>query len=760
MHVEDLSRISDREFESLCCEVLGVKLACEVKQGRPGPDGGIDGFFPVAGNGKGVMQAKHYLRSGSNVLISRLRKVEVMKAKSSGASRYVLMTSCCLSPRERGDILKLFDGLIPFEEDIYSGEDICSMLDSPAYEWIKRRHFNLWLSDIDALERFCGDGACSRSESFLLDMREDLQRAVETWALAGSLGKLMHSNVLIITGQAGCGKTTLAKQLVANLVFTQGYVLVASDYDLDTFEKQLDLHPDRRTVFLLDDFLGANILSLITENRDAQIVRFIRRIKRSDSCKLIMTSRTYIISEALARYNKLADARMSDYVYELTDKKIARIDRAKIVHSHLYHGDVSQRYKDIVYGNENYFKIIDHKNFNPRIVAYSFDATKSSLREENETLVLSHILGMLDKPEQIWKDCFENLDELRLLIVMMVFLAASVKASVGGRQLEGVINRLLSSDRFSSMRVFSANGLLRDLCGSLLTRKVELKNLKQVVTYSLFNPSIGDYIIAAYGENTHLLADAVLALQDAEVAVGMHFQEVRHKSNERYVLSCRTAFGEVVDRLEKDVLHFLPDFVMGFVSKSVGFRSLSGDATNRIALACWQSGVYFSDIAEPIIVLDYLNWMLTHMRDKIALNALPKTFLDRLYLSAGDCEHLLILKSAYDHIAESTPDAFYDKFREYGNEWAYKIAADEVGCGDNTVDSITQYVAEFMTETFEDYDIDEDLISVAECMDGCDFSDYVRSRDDDGSDWEDVRESREFEKHFEDEQIRAIFRRG
>lgn len=54
----------------------------------------------------------------------------------------------------------------------------------------------------------------------------------------------------------------------------------------------------------------------------------------------------------------------------------------------------------------------------------------------------------------------------------------------------------------------------------------------------------------------------------------------------------------------------------------------------------------------------------------------------------------------------------------------------------------------------------EDLISVEECIDGCDFSDYVHSNDDDGTDWEDFRDCRELERRFEDEQIRAIFRRA
>ena len=756
MRALDLVRINDREFETLCAEVLGVKFGVDVKQGRPGPDGGIDGLFSVDGCPGGVMQAKHYFGSGIRALISRLKNVEVQKAEASKAKRYVLMTSCSLGPQDRNEILGLFHGIIRSGEDIYSGDDICSLLDSPGYEWIKKKHYNLWLSDIGSLERYCGDGAYSKSEALLEDIKEDLKRAVETWAFVGARNKLFHDNVLIITGQAGCGKTTLAKQLVADLVFKDEYCLVASDYDLSTFERQLELHPERKTIFLLDDFLGMNILSALNENRDSRIVGFIRRIRRSAACKLILTSRTYIVNEAVTRSNKLSDAKVSQYVYELSDSKMTRIDRANIVYSHLYHGDVSATYKDRVYEHENYFKIIDHRNFNPRIVSYSFDAAKSQLHDEREECVLTHILGLLNNPSQVWRDCFDRLNDLQLQIVIIVFLAVSSRGKADENRLKDAIRRLLARECFAQYRNCAINNLLSDLCGSLLSRSIEIKLGVATASYTLFNPSIGDYIIATYGENSQLLADAVLAFEDAKVALDMYFKEIWHKASSRYVETCKIAFESVASKVEERVSGYLPDFVLGLVGELSEFKDIGNDFVGRISRACWTGGVCFSDLATPKFVVYYLNRMLDGRIVDIVSDRLSKEFLGQLLDGLDDCESLLKLKCLYDHIGEDVPPALYEKVKKTGSDWAYDLASEYDG---ESVEDVYNHVWESMSEAFSDYEVDEDMVSVDDCINRCDFSDYVK-KSEDGSDWEDWREKREYDREIENQYIRAIFQRG
>ena len=760
MEAIDLVRINDREFEALCCEVLGAELGVDVKQGRPGPDGGIDGLFVIGKDGRGVMQAKHYFRSGVSALLSRLRREEVAKAEDLRPARYVLMTSCVLGPSDRTKICEMFHGLIRPNDDIYDGQDICRRLKLPEYGWIKRQHYNLWLTDIDALEQYCGDGAYSKSAAFLEDIKEDLKTAVKTWAYTGARNKLAHDNVIIITGQAGCGKTTLAKQLVEDLVFVDGYSLVMTDYDLSVFERQMELHPDRKTVYLLDDFLGINILAAFSENRDSRIVNFIRRIKRSNVGKLIMTSRTYIVNDALRHSEKLVDAKISEYGYELSDNRITRTDRAMMVYSHLWHGDVSEIYKNRIYENENYFKIIDHRNFNPRVVSYCFNAAKSHLIDESEASVLSHVLGLLDNPQQVWRDCFDRLNELERQVVIMVFLVVSSLSCAEETRLQSAISRLQSNERFSRYRTSPINNMIQDLCGSLLSRKLEIVRGEKIVSYALFNPSIGDYIIATYGENSALLADAVLAFENPKVAIDMYFKEVWHKDSARYVESCKVAFTIISDTLEKNVSKYSPDFTLGLVCEQVNLRYREKSCSKGLAIACWTAGVWLSPSASPSIVVEYLNWLLIGKAVDVVDDRLDRCFLGRMLEGIEDCHKLLKLKQLYDHVAEDVPNALYEKLKVSGKEWAYEIASELIYDGDETEDHIYEQVYDQMAETFTDYEIDEDFVTVDDCIKWCDFSRYVPKADSDGSDWEDERSARKVAREIEDQYIRGIFRRG
>ena len=110
----NLSAISDREFENLCCDILSVKFCVDVKHGKAGRDSGIDGLFRLPGK-KVVVQAKQYAANGYSSLKSVLKKSEVFKARDKISSdRYILMTSCELSTGNRDEILKLYDGIIWF----------------------------------------------------------------------------------------------------------------------------------------------------------------------------------------------------------------------------------------------------------------------------------------------------------------------------------------------------------------------------------------------------------------------------------------------------------------------------------------------------------------------------------------------------------------------------------------------------------------------------------------------------------------------
>ena len=353
----DLFAISDKEFEELCCDILAANFGVDVKSGKPGRDSGIDGVFRI-GESRVVLQAKQYAADGYSSLRNVLKKSEVIKAKERvSGDRYILMTSCELNDDNRREIVQLYDGVIENEIDVWSGKDIRAKLAKPECKWVRRRHYNLWLGGIDALEEFLGSGIEAKSEDALLKIGEDLAHSVRTRLLEIAYSKLRSSRVLVITGQAGTGKTTLAKQLVMDSVLSDEYVFVEVDDDISVCERELAVNPDRKTLFFIDDFLGANCLDVLTGNRDSQIVRLIWRIKKRENCRLILTSRTNIINEAKDKYRSFDGAKIESILFQLDDETLSRIDKAKILYNQMYFGDVDKASKYCVIQNGLFCKI-------------------------------------------------------------------------------------------------------------------------------------------------------------------------------------------------------------------------------------------------------------------------------------------------------------------------------------------------------------------------------------------------------------------
>ena len=656
MGTYNLRNLQWLEFEELCCDVLGEELKVAIKRGKPGRDCGIDGIAS-SDDGSVVVQVKHYVESGAKALIQHLKISEVAKAEAIAAKRYVLMTSCDLSPNDRAAILEAYHGLIESGDDIYSGSDICALLASDKFRWIVRRHYNLWLSGMDQLELFCGDGINSKSTAYLDVIREDLRVAVKTQDYEHACARLINDNVIIITGQAGTGKTILAKQLIADFVFCLNYKFVCSEYDIKGFEVQIERHPNDAILFFIDDFLGANVMDALRENRDSQIVNFIRRVRRSENLKLILTSRSYIINEALDRTAKFSDAKIASFEYILDEKKLGRIDRAKILLSHFHHGDVSIAYKQSITADENYFKIIDHRNFNPRIIAYCFSFERVSTLNSLGIDGVGKVLWLLDNPGQIWRDCFESLNRLEKYVVIMVYLAGVAKIQIEEENLVSAFRRILASPEFAEYRTCVFSDVAKRLCRSVLARKYSADTTGAHATYSLFNPSVGDYILGAYNANENMFIECLLFLEQgavlAQIVLDSSWQE---RSNPKYAHLCKAIVDGVVNAVVADSTKYGFNFVLKVYNEVV-------ENYGREDLSC-------SKLADIIVMHDMLRagnisgGEIVKFLDTVRSSHLSlyeaidvdERLLEKTIGTTTDCEAYLLLGDLYDSIGSAPPD--------------------------------------------------------------------------------------------------------
>jgi len=128
MTAYDLNRLNDKEFEALAVRIVQELVGKRVERFKPGKDAGVDGRFFVVGASEGIVQAKHWERSGLAPLLAYLAKTEAPKVAKLKPARYILMTSVPLSRANKQAIKDIFAPFLRSEAYILVHEDIRDFL--------------------------------------------------------------------------------------------------------------------------------------------------------------------------------------------------------------------------------------------------------------------------------------------------------------------------------------------------------------------------------------------------------------------------------------------------------------------------------------------------------------------------------------------------------------------------------------------------------------------------------------------------------
>ena len=403
----DFSTLSSSDLEELVCDLLNADLPgnnkIHYKTFKDGKDKGIDFLHSTTSNPHShVGQVKHYYRTGIDGLLSHLEKTEVAKAKSLKPGRYIFATSVDLSAGNSKTIKTLFQPFLKNLNDIYGKKDLNRLLEE--HEQVLDNHYKLWFNDTTILKKILNSDLDFRSVDFIEhELTKRIRLYVKTNLFNQARKSLDNHNFVIITGNPGVGKTTLAEMLTYEYI-KDDYKLIYIIDDIKDAERVL-ANDDSKQVIYFDDFLGSNAIEINrAQGREGSLLSIIRRVRRGVNKKLIFTTRTFIFNKMQEQSERLKAHRIDagETVFTLSEYDLGL--KATVLRNHIEEADISQELKDVLLATSLFDFVVNHKNFNPRSV--EFITSKESVGQFSPSELNAYVLDNFDNPEKIWRHAY------------------------------------------------------------------------------------------------------------------------------------------------------------------------------------------------------------------------------------------------------------------------------------------------------------------------------------------------------------------
>ncbi|MBN2893092.1 MAG: restriction endonuclease [Bacteroidales bacterium] len=388
--------LSPLDFEHLVKDLLSRELEVELMAFAEGKDKGIDLRYSQDNDSKIIVQCKR-----SKYINKKLLEEEVEKVAKLSPEKYYFVVSSDVSV-EKVDLIKsIFSTWMTGDENIYSRNKLNGLLDK--YPDIQQKNYKLWLNSSSIFSTLINQHLFERSKALVNSIQKYYKFYVRNQSINDAIDLLNEHNFVIISGIPGIGKTTLAKLLLWE--YLQKDFEVIEIRKIIEGEQFLIENSESKQVFYFDDFLGENFLKFdVIEGRSYDLVLFINRIINSKNKILIMTTREYILKQAKEKYAKLNTGELDIYKYTLDLNNYTKRIKTLILYNHLYYSNVSQKHiKDII-DKKAYKRIINHKNYSPRIIEQmTIKLTGIPPNEYSEAFIEN-----LNNPFGIWDRAFKS----------------------------------------------------------------------------------------------------------------------------------------------------------------------------------------------------------------------------------------------------------------------------------------------------------------------------------------------------------------
>lgn len=530
----DFRTLSPIDFELLVRDLLQAELGITMESFGPGKDGGIDFRFSLADQDV-VVQAKHHIEGGARSLLRAAMK-EDCKVLKLAPSRYILVTSLSLTPALKNKIIQAMPSTPVSAGDVLGREDLNNFLG--LHPHVLRQHFKLWLTSTEVLERILHSAVYNRTDAELARIRQLVPKFVHNASLAEAENILESRGALIIAGEPGVGKTTLGRMLLWLHMEQNWKVFVVDDLQE---AMAVSTAGEKRLIFL-DDFLGQ--ISLTNEllgTVDQRLPVFLDRLRNNKDLRFILTTRLYLLNQAQIQSDKLSSPRVEASEMILNVGVYTRIIKAKVVFNHIYFSDLVDEEKAKLLDGDFFLKMIDHRNFSPRLIELLTSADYYSVGGESKQAT---VLRVLDNPAELWERPYRaHLSTDARCLMWAIFFSGPY---VGMNSCSQLFKRIAANAGHqipSSEAVSRFRTGLKELSGSFVTIGDQ--------EISLANPGIRDFLSKVFIDD-HLLPVVVRS-----VSTIYEFRAVWSffRTN---ITMCRSQFGDhdvwiaAMDRIQGD----------------------------------------------------------------------------------------------------------------------------------------------------------------------------------------------------------------
>ncbi|MEK6448402.1 restriction endonuclease [Priestia aryabhattai] len=482
----DFTNLSDVEFEKLCGDILSRKFKVKLRYFAAGRDGGID-LVDDSAQKNLIVQVKHYAKSSFSGLLTSLKK-EVPKVQQLKPKQYYICVSQQLTAANINEIYELFKDYMKDTSNIITRDILVEFLDQDSNQDILRKNFKLWLLSDKLLKDIFNNKVFIDSDVLLDEIDEEFKFFVQTKVFNEALEILRASRVLMLQGGPGVGKSINSKMLASAFV-KEGYIIrYTTDGQVSNIKNVISEDPNVKEVILLDDCLGQYYFNL-KKGQDRELISLMQYIKQHKNKVLILNKRVTIFNEAkrarLEFRRHLEKNKLPLRTINMEDISIE--EKAEIFYNHLLKNKIPKVYYDTLKENRRYKNIINHKNYNPRIIEFVTEEYRYGKVDPKD--YYEYILKNLNNPNDVWADEFEEkLDEIDRIFMHTLFSLTDTYIDID--ILEECFIHRLDKDGLSKSTVDHFSAVKSRLTKSLI-RLFDDDGSKKI---GVLNPSINDYL--------------------------------------------------------------------------------------------------------------------------------------------------------------------------------------------------------------------------------------------------------------------------